>query len=104
MSKLRRDAGWSGALVISVVAVTSVAGQRGGPPQPPPTPRAAAPVDLTGYWVSVVSEDWRYRMTTPPKGDVAGVPLNAAGRQAAGAGDPARHDAAGEQCKAYRAA
>jgi hypothetical protein len=104
MSKLRRDAGWSGALVISVVAVTSVAGQRGSPPEPPQTARAAAPIDLTGYWVSVVSEDWRYRMTTPPKGDVAGVPLNAAGRQAAGAWDPARDEAAGEPCKAYGAA
>jgi hypothetical protein len=104
MSRFRRDAGWSGALVICVLAVTSVAGQRGGPPQPPPTARAAAPVDLTGYWVSVVSEDWRYRMTTPPKGDVAGVPLNAAGRQAAGAWDPARDEAAGELCKPYGAA
>jgi hypothetical protein len=104
MSRFRRDAGWYGALVICVVAVTGVAGQRGGPPQPPQTPKAAAPVDLTGYWVSVVSEDWRYRMTTPPKGDVAGVPLNAAGRQAAAAWDPARDEAAGEQCKAYGAA
>jgi hypothetical protein len=43
-------------------------------------------------------------MTTPPKGDVAGVPLNAAGRQAAGAWDPARDEAAGELCKPYGAA
>ena len=28
---------------------------------------AAAPVDLTGYWVSVISEDWRWRMVTPIK-------------------------------------
>lgn len=104
MSRFRRDVRWSGALVLCVVAATSVAGQRGGPPQPPPTAKAAAPIDLTGYWVSVVSEDWRYRMTTPPKGDVAGVPLNAAGRQAAGAWDPARDEAAGEPCKAYGAA
>ena len=86
------------------LAATSAAGQRGGPPQAPPTAKAAAPIDLTGYWASVVSEDWRYRMTTPPKGDVAGVPLNAAGRQAAGAWDPARDETAGEQCKAYGAA
>src|SRR5688572_32213021 len=33
--------------------------------------RAAAPVDLTGVWVSVVTEDWRWRMRTPPKGDYA---------------------------------
>ena len=46
---------------------------------PPPTPRASAPVDFTGNWVSVVSEDWRWRMITPPKGDYANIPLNAAG-------------------------
>lgn len=79
----------------------SVQGQRGGPPQPPPSAKAAAPVDLTGYWVSLVTEDWRYRMTTPPKGDYAGVPLNIAGRQAADAWDPARDEASGEQCQAY---
>jgi len=75
--------------------------QRGGPPQPPASPRAAAPIDLTGYWVSLITEDWRYRMTTPPKGDYVGVPLNAAGRQAADAWDAARDQAGGEQCKAY---
>ena len=81
--------------------------QRGGPApgaQPPATPRAQASIDLTGYWVAVVDEDWRYRMTMPPKGDYAGVPLNGAGRQVAGAWDPAKDEAAGESCKAYGAA
>jgi len=86
------------------VAATSVSGQRGGPPQAPPTAKTAAPIDLTGYWAAVVNEDWRYRMTTPPKGDVAGVPLNAAGRQAAAAWDPAGDEAVGDRCKAYGAA
>jgi hypothetical protein len=88
------------------LAATSAAGQRGGPPQAqaPQSAKAAAPIDITGYWVSVVSEDWRYRMTTPPKGDYVGVPLNASGRQVADAWDPARDEAAGEQCKAYGAA
>jgi hypothetical protein len=45
--------------------------------------RAAAPVDLTGTWVSVVTEDWAWRMQTPPRGDYASVPLNDAGRRAA---------------------
>ena len=53
----------------------------GGPPPPPPTPQAAAPIDLTGNWVSVVTEDWRWRMVTPPKGDFASVPLNPEGRK-----------------------
>ena len=48
---------------------------RGGPPPVPKTAREAAPVDLTGYWVSVVTEDWRWRMVTPIRGDFASVPL-----------------------------
>ena len=78
--------------------------------QPPPaeTPvvsgRALAPVDLTGYWVAIVTEDWRYRMLTPPKGDYASLPLNAAGRKVAAAWDYAKDMAAGNQCKAYGAA
>lgn len=69
-----------------------------------PTPRQAAPVDLTGNWVSVVSEDWRYRMVTPAKGDFGGVPLNAEGRKVAADWDPARDAAAGEACRACGAA
>jgi len=67
------------------------------------TPKAMAPVDLTGYWVSVVTEDWLYRMVTPKKGDYTSVPLNAEGRKAADAWDPAKDEAAGNQCKAYGA-
>lgn len=70
----------------------------------PASPQQTAPVDLTGYWVSVVSEDWRYRMLTPPKGDVGGIPLNAEGRTIANAWDPAKDAAAGEACRAYGAA
>ena len=66
-------------------------------------PRAAAPVDLTGYWVSVVTEDWRWRMLTPAKGDFAGVPLNRAARAIGAAWDPAKDEAEGNQCKAYGA-
>jgi hypothetical protein len=89
------------------VAGASAFGQgRGGGaaaavPGPPPTAKAAAPIDITGYWVSLVTEDWRYRMATPPKGDVSGVPLNPAGRGAANAWDPAKDETAGEQCKAF---
>jgi len=66
--------------------------------------RAVAPVDVTGYWVSIVTEDWRYRMLTPPKGDYASLPLNAAGKTAVAAWDYAKDIAAGNQCKAYGAA
>jgi len=59
---------------------------------------------MTGYWVSVVTEDWMFRMVTPPKGKYLGVPLNAAARRVADAWDPAKDEAAGEQCKSYGAA
>jgi hypothetical protein len=56
---------------------------------------------MTGYWVSVVTEDWMFRMVTPPKGQYLGVPLNAAARRVADTWDPAKDEAAGEQCKSY---
>ena len=74
-----------------------------GPPQPPRSAKAAAPVDLTGNWVSVISEDWRWRMVTPIKGDFASIPVNREARQVGEAWDPARDEAAGLQCKAYGA-
>ena len=43
--------------------------------------KAAATIDLTGYWVAVVSEDWRFRMVTPRKGDYQQVPLTDAARK-----------------------
>src|SRR4029078_852709 len=79
-------------------------GGRGGAAPAPPTPKAAAPIDLTGYWVAVVTEDWRWRMVTPPKGDFASIPPNPAGVQAGQQWDPAKDEAAGEQCKSYGAA
>jgi hypothetical protein len=82
---------------------TFVAAQRGGG-QAPPTPRAQSPIDLTGDWVSVVTEDWRWRMMTPPKGDVSSIPVTPEARKIAEAWDPAKDVAAGEQCKAYGAA
>lgn len=76
-------------------------GGRGG--QPPQSPRAAAPIDLTGYWVSLISEDWRWRMVTPLKGDSASIPINQAAKEIVNAWDPAKDEVAGLQCKAYGA-
>jgi hypothetical protein len=90
-------------LPIAAFLLAPVFAQPPGPPQPPRLPKAAAPVDLTGYWVSVITEDWRWRMVTPLKGDFAGVPVNAAARKVGEAWDPAKDEAAGEQCKAYGA-
>jgi hypothetical protein len=78
-------------------------GARGQGPQAPPTARSTAPVDFTGYWVSIVTEDWRWRMITPPKGDFASIPTNPAGVQVGQQWDPAKDEAAGEQCKSYGA-
>ena len=87
---------------IALVAVLSpgLAAQRGGRGGPPPTGQAGAPVDLTGYWVSVVTEDWRFRMVTPPKGDYASVQLSAEGRRIADTWDPSKDGL----CEAYGAA
>jgi hypothetical protein len=76
---------------------------RGGAPAPPQTAKVAAPIDLTGYWVSVVTEDWRYRMVTPAKGDYQGVPMTPDARKIADAWDPAKEEASGELCKSYGA-
>jgi hypothetical protein len=82
-------------LCLSVFVVISAFAQGGA--------RQAAPEDLTGYWVSVVTEDYRWRMVTPLKGDAASVPINAAARKIVDAWDPAKDEAAGLQCKAYGA-
>jgi hypothetical protein len=76
---------------------------RGGVPDTPRTARAAAYYDITGYWVSVVTEDWRLRMVTPPKGDYTGISLNPEGRKIADAWDPSKDEAAAEQCRSYGA-
>jgi len=92
------------ALVIASSSSVSAQGRAGAPGGPPRSPQAAAPIDLTGYWVALVTEDWRWRMVTPPKGDYASVPLNPEGRKVADTWDPAKDEAAGNQCKAYGAA
>jgi hypothetical protein len=95
-------------LLAALVATTSLAAparvhaqNRGGAP---PTPKASAPIDLIGYWVAVVNEDWRYRMVTPAKGDYRGVPITLEALKIVNAWDPKADDAAGNQCKSYGAA
>jgi hypothetical protein len=85
-------------------AQSKEAGAQGrGGPAAVSSPQAAAPIDLTGQWVAVISEDWRWRMITPAKGDIVSIPLNLQGQHVAEAWDPAKDEAAGEQCKAYGA-
>ena len=115
----RRNAGGRIVSLVAVVTALSLAvfgqgggggrggGGRGGGGRgggPPATAEASAPLDLTGYWVSLVTEDWRFRMVTPAKGDYASVPISPAGRALADQWDPDKDTAAGLQCKSYGAA
>lgn len=74
-----------------------------GPPAAPPTSRAIAPIDLAGTWVALITEDWRWRMVTPAKGDYASIPLTPEGMRVADSWDPAKDEKAQESCRAYGA-
>ena len=91
------------ALAIAIFGATLFA-QPPRPAAPKLSPREAAPIDLTGYWVSVVSEDWRWRMVTPAKDDFAGIPFTPEGRRVGDLWDPAKDEASGDVCQAYGAA
>jgi hypothetical protein len=94
-------------LVLTPHAIAQGGGARGqAGTQNPATraPRTAAPKDLTGYWESIVTEYWRYRMVVPDKSDYVITPLNAEGRKVADAWDPANDKADGNECKGYGAA
>lgn len=96
---------WAFAVLLLCASVDAFAQRgRGGPPQSPPSPRAGAPIDITGYWVALITEDWRYRQFTPPHGDYQSVPISPAGKKLADAWDPAKDEAAGGECKAFGAA
>jgi hypothetical protein len=103
---VRCSAPFFALLALALVAPVCAKAQFGGypPPQPPPNPRETAPQDFTGYWVSLVTEDWRYRMITPDKGDYASVPLNSVGKKVADTWDPDKDTASGNQCRSYGAA
>ena len=96
------------AVIVAVVAWSVVgpaalrAQRQGGPPAR--TARESGPIDLTGYWVSYITEDWRYRMVTPPKGDFRRVPVTTAALPLINGWDPVADEQAGNQCKAYGAA
>ena len=96
---------WIGLLsvLLGVQGLQGLLRAQGGPPPPPKTPKDGARVDLTGYWVSIVTEDWRFRMVSAPKGDYPDVPVNAEGKKVADAWDAAKDEAAADKCKAYGA-
>jgi hypothetical protein len=86
----------------STAAVAQPPGGFGPPPQR--SPRESAQVDITGYWVALVTEDWLWRMVTAPKGDVTSIPVSQRGRQVANEWDLDKDNASGEQCRAFGAA
>jgi hypothetical protein len=96
------------AFILSASATAVVAGQGRGASTPAQPARAVAPIDMTGYWVSVVNKEWRFRMVIPARGDffgpIGGIPINAEARRVAEAWDPAKDEAAGEACKGFGAA
>ena len=107
MSGLRTTGFGLRAVAVAVAALMTLAASsgfaQGRGAAPAPSAWAAAPVDLTGYWVAVISEDWRWRMVTPAKGDYASIPLNQAGKNLADTWDPAKDQSSGDQCKSYGA-
>ena len=69
---------WGATVVAIGLAMSGALQAQRGNAQPPASPRAAAPIDLTGTWVSIVTQDWRWRMVPPPKGDYRGIPMTPA--------------------------
>jgi hypothetical protein len=91
-------------ILAASVAAQGQGGRAGRGRGAPASAREGAAIDLTGYWVSVISEDWKFRMVTPKKGVYDSLTLNAEGRRVADTWDPGKDEAAGEQCRAYGAA
>jgi hypothetical protein len=89
-------------LLLAAVVLPTLFAQGGGRGGPPPAGKAAAPFDPTGYWVSEVVDEWRFRVT-PQKGDIPYIPINPEARRIANAWDPDKDVSSGNACKAYGA-
>lgn len=100
----RRTAAHGRPLAAAALVLLAASGVRAQQDDAAPlSARESAPIDITGHWVSLITDDWVYRMITPAKGDYSYVPLNAEGIRMADTWDPARDEAAGEECRAYGA-
>src|ERR1700704_6321635 len=71
-------------------AAPAPGGQGRGGGAPAATPRTQAPIDVTGYWVAIISEDWRWRMITPARGDFPSIPMTAEAEKVADAWNPGK--------------
>src|SRR5262245_5441198 len=111
---LNRFRGLPLSLLVAALALVAAApghAQRGGRGGAAPAPGAApaaqggrgggagagargnAPIDLSGYWVSVIAEDWEFRQVTPNKGIFDTLTLNNEGRRVGNTWDPAKDEA-----------
>ena len=97
-----RSAAATAVLLVAITGATAVRAQRQGG-APARSGRDAAPIDLTGYWVSYVTENWRYRMVTPAKGEYRRIPASPAALPLINNWDPVADERAGNQCKSYGA-
>jgi hypothetical protein len=86
-----------------VLTGATAAGARAQGAAPARPGRDAAPIDLTGYWVSYVTENWRYRMVTPARGEYRRIPASPAALPLINSWDPAADERAGNQCRSYGA-
>lgn len=86
----------------AALPVCLLAQQAAPPAQPQRTAKTVAPIDVTGYWESMIVDEWRFRVT-PQKGDIAYLPLNPEARKVALAWDPGKDEADGNACRAYGA-
>src|SRR5258707_13216259 len=93
---------WLALAAFALLFVPCALGQGGRGGSAPPSPRAAAPIDVTGYWGSIIVDEWRFRVS-PQKGDLPYMPLNQEARKIAQAWDPAKDEASGNACKRERA-
>ena len=90
-------------VLLALHVPASIHAQRQGGSASSPRARDVAPIDLTGYWVSYVTENWRYRMVTPAKGEYRRIPASPAALPIINAWDPVADQRAGNQCKSYGA-
>ena len=99
---MRARSAAAAVVLLAFIGPAAVRAQQRGAAPPRPA-QAAAPIDLTGYWVSYVTENWRYRMVTPAKGEYRRIPVSPAALPLINNWDPVADERAGNQCRSYGA-
>ena len=97
-----RLAAAAAAVLLAMAGPAIIRAQQRGGAAAARSARDAAPIDVTGYWVAYITENWRYRMVTPAKGEYRRIPASAAAVPIINAWDPAADERVGNQCKSDR--